>query len=906
MAIQFRAFALLAGFIFIALFSPSAFACGCGSGYFCEPLCAPSALSVTSDFDQNLSEVTKTGIIKASSEPRRSWKDRRDHREWRRYRRERWQQRRERRQEWRERREERRNNQSSESSTGTGSTSGTGNTGGTPAGGSTTGSNDHCFNTITGDRICPQEQPSTPNPAPTPSPTPAPAPTPSNPSPPSSPIPTPPAPATPVNSGNAGSVYEWPPGFECAAVEGGSSAPGTVSPAAPGSGGSTFDTSKFTKHLYVATTGSDSNPGTQAAPFKTITKASQAATPGTLVHVAPGTYPGGFQTTKSGTASARIGYISDTKWGAKIVPASSSGGGTGWSNRGQYVDIVNFEIDGKSNGGWKNGLSSTGSYSVMQGNHIHHVADKVTCDSQGGSGINTSSWYDGYHIDVIGNVVHHIGITGCKYIQGIYTSTSGKVKNNLVYNIGNWGIHLWHDARELDIANNTIVNSGGGITVGGGGYYRQQAPADNVHVSNNIVAGNDKGIWEQGDNGSHNTYTNNITFNNARGNLSVGNSAKSGNLTVDPQFVSASDFHLKPTSPAIDKGAATYAPANDIDGGARPHGGGIDIGAYESGSTPGTSAIPVDGSAMPDCVPEPTPAPAPAPAPVPAPPTPVPSTPAQASCSDPSQMAPYERVMLGAKRVYNFDGSAPFVNPVTKQSDLQDMFYNAQYLNYDQITNAGAAPWIQKVNDGGAQATRFQVFPSDKQIWSWRSQQSSFQFEYYKHYQWDLEFKLDPNWNFNMPNGDGLLWQAKSGTKPGQYGNSAMGLNITGDNLYFAVLYPNSAMRATSWPSSIKWEMGDYVPTNFPKKKIVAGRYYKVRIEFFADDRPPQFGGQGYVNVYLDGQLWVTHKGPNLPPDYSVPARWDFGWYNWGGQPSATRIVYFKTARVSEKKACTP
>jgi hypothetical protein len=49
-------------------------------------------------------------------------------------------------------------------------------------------------------------------------------------------------------------------------------------------------------HLYVATTGSDSNPGTQSAPFKTILRASQAAKPDTIVHVAPGTYPGGFQT----------------------------------------------------------------------------------------------------------------------------------------------------------------------------------------------------------------------------------------------------------------------------------------------------------------------------------------------------------------------------------------------------------------------------------------------------------------------------------------------------------------------------------------------------------------------------------------------------------------------------------
>src|SRR5262249_18265495 len=71
--------------------------------------------------------------------------------------------------------------------------------------------------------------------------------------------------------------------------------------------------------LYVASSGSDSNCGTEASPFRTILAASSAARPGATIHVAPGTYYGGFQTTVSGTASAPIHYVSDTKWGAIIV-----------------------------------------------------------------------------------------------------------------------------------------------------------------------------------------------------------------------------------------------------------------------------------------------------------------------------------------------------------------------------------------------------------------------------------------------------------------------------------------------------------------------------------------------------------------------------------------------------------
>src|SRR5262250_1844470 len=89
--------------------------------------------------------------------------------------------------------------------------------------------------------------------------------------------------------------------------------------------------------LYVSMNGSDSNSGSAAAPFRTILKASQVATPGTTVHVAPGTYAGGFKTTTSGTESAPIHYLSDTKWGAVIVPPTNSSTDIAWDNRGSYT-----------------------------------------------------------------------------------------------------------------------------------------------------------------------------------------------------------------------------------------------------------------------------------------------------------------------------------------------------------------------------------------------------------------------------------------------------------------------------------------------------------------------------------------------------------------------------------------
>ena len=61
----------------------------------------------------------------------------------------------------------------------------------------------------------------------------------------------------------------------------------------------------------------------------------------------------------------------------------------------------------------------------------------------------------------------------------------------------------------------------------------------------------------------------------------------SGTISANPQFVNyirtgGGDYRVKNTSPAIDKGLTTYAPATDINGKARPLGAGIDAGAYEN------------------------------------------------------------------------------------------------------------------------------------------------------------------------------------------------------------------------------------------------------------------------------------------------------------------------------------
>lgn len=337
-------------------------------------------------------------------------------------------------------------------------------------------------------------------------------------------------------------------------------------------------------HVYVAATGSDANPGTQALPFKTILKASRVATPGTTIHVSPGVYSGGFITTASGTAGARIRYVSDTKWGAKIVPPANSTGTVGWYNRGNYVDIEGFEVNGQIYQGgtkWLTGIYTTGSYGLIRRNNVHDIAtDPLLCSTVGGSAINADSYYGGANNDIISNVVHDIGSKGCIAIQGLYVVSTGNVINNLVYRIGKAGIHLWHDAHHINIINNTVIDSGFGIIVG-----NSKSLADYIVVSNNIVYNNDKGIAEQGKVGTHNIYTNNLVYQNGSLNWSL-YSRHTGTVTADPQFVLYSatgvgDYRPRSTSPAVDAGDRTYAPTYDFQLNARPQGPAVDIGAYE-------------------------------------------------------------------------------------------------------------------------------------------------------------------------------------------------------------------------------------------------------------------------------------------------------------------------------------
>ena len=339
--------------------------------------------------------------------------------------------------------------------------------------------------------------------------------------------------------------------------------------------------------LHVSMSGSDVNEGTANAPLRTIQRAADLAQPGTTVHVAPGVYDETIHSYIDGTVDAPVRFVSDRQKAAVIRPSAADG--AIWENSADHVIIEGFEIDGSNSPAVRVGIAAHGNHIRVRSNKVHHILQEGANDSNGGAGIVLNGGYYG-EVDehAVGNEVHHIGTAGSNRVHGIYHQSTGSIVNNLVHsNPGLIGIVLWHDAKDVTIANNTVCGNAVGISVGSGDWYQMRAPADNVTVVNNLVYDNASvGIQEHGLTGTRNVYRNNLVYGNGA-NWSLQNGlTHHGTISADPGFVRYAagerrDYRLLPNSPAIDAGTAAGAPPDDMDGLRRPYGAAPDIGAYE-------------------------------------------------------------------------------------------------------------------------------------------------------------------------------------------------------------------------------------------------------------------------------------------------------------------------------------
>jgi hypothetical protein len=376
---------------------------------------------------------------------------------------------------------------------------------------------------------------------------------------------------------------------------------------------------------HVSPAGSDSNPGSEARPFRTIQKAADSVKPGDTVLVDDGvyTYSGPNDchgnvvvcVSRGGAPDKWVVFRSKNRRRARIDGGDGKAG-AGFEVRGgaSYVRIQDFEMTGLANANGSAGgidLFDGGSYFQVIGNHIYNIGRVCTNTSNAQCGI----YIKADNVLVEGNLIHDVGRLipgqqGCQpnnnywqnHDHGVYHSGGDRVtiRNNIIYNIKQgWAVHAWPKSRNhMDILNNTIAF--GNQHKGKLGAIIMWAPSTGgMNVSDSIIANNifygvnTAAIW-MGASGkgparfANVRISNNIVSNGVllatKENIDASGLILADNLEkTDPKFVDPAtfDFRLRSDSPAIDAGLTLSGPANDYDGRARPRGGRVDIGAYE-------------------------------------------------------------------------------------------------------------------------------------------------------------------------------------------------------------------------------------------------------------------------------------------------------------------------------------
>jgi parallel beta-helix repeat protein len=356
---------------------------------------------------------------------------------------------------------------------------------------------------------------------------------------------------------------------------------------------------------YVSVNGSDSNPGSQSLPFRTVQRGVNALSAGATLYITSGTYAEALSSFPGGTSWSTPVTVAASPGNQVILqpPSGSNNVLTMASSTIAYVIIDSLILDGtnlsNTSTNWGNGIYVGGG-----ANHIKVTNTEIR--NAPGAGILTAGGVQANQF--LNNRVHDNG-RHAQLTHGFYIDSSGNtISGNTVYNNAAWGIQIYGSDNlpsnnlitKNTVYNNTRLGNGGGIVLSSG--------SANV-AYNNIIYGNNGGyaVEISFGGGPSNTRVENNTISNQYGidigsdasgtlvqnnivsgsNANISNQGKastvSSNFVGNPLFVNvaSANYHLQATSPAIDAGITIAEVSTDFDGITRPQGAAYDIGAYE-------------------------------------------------------------------------------------------------------------------------------------------------------------------------------------------------------------------------------------------------------------------------------------------------------------------------------------
>jgi hypothetical protein len=375
-----------------------------------------------------------------------------------------------------------------------------------------------------------------------------------------------------------------------------------------------------TATYFVATTGSDSNPGTKSQPWRTVAYAVSTMVAGDTTYVMDGTYNEGvIRFKRSGTQAAQIKLLNYPEHSPKIVFIDPDAlhriliqHSSGYNFPMGWITIEGLELTNGHDGiKWHNLHDST-----IQRNWIHH--NKF----MGMLGIGgTRIRIDRNRINHNGNFSACQGPTPnvCNLHHGIYAhGTAYTITNNLIYGNLSFGIQqngsstsaydtTKHPSTEFSgaanwlIAHNTFAYNAyrGGMVVWGSRCTNSRIE-NNIFYENSVtVSTSPQGIeFVSSSSVTRVKIRNNIAYaTSPGGTIFIGSGVtewvhytQSGNSVnvSTPGFVHAPatlpnspNFALIAGSPAIDAGVPLAETRIAFDGTPRPQGRAPDIGAYE-------------------------------------------------------------------------------------------------------------------------------------------------------------------------------------------------------------------------------------------------------------------------------------------------------------------------------------